>query len=142
MKLRRLASSSVALLISVAALRAAGGQAVPAPRSTASTKTWTSFRTQDGRPDLQGVWLNVFATPVERPEALQGKASLTDDEVAELKRRADRLFKETTSNSDFALGDSLFLAALANPDRYVSANGPGRVADLMLPREFDHRTSW
>jgi hypothetical protein len=142
MKLRTLASISVTLTISVVALVSTAAQDRGVPVTTkAETKTGTAPRTPDGSPDLQGVWLNVFATPVERPEALQGRASLTDDEVAELKRRADRLFKNSTSDSDFALGDSLFLAALANPDRYVSANGPGRAADLMLPREFDNRTS-
>src|SRR4030095_9157999 len=103
MKLRTLASISVTLMISVVALVSTAGQdrAVPVTTPTAATKTWTAPRTPDGPPDLQGVWLNRFATPAARPEALQRKASLTDDEVAELKRRADRLFKNTTSDSDF-----------------------------------------
>ena len=29
-------------------------------------------RTPDGQPDLQGVWLNASATPLERPKALEG----------------------------------------------------------------------
>jgi hypothetical protein len=60
----------------------------------------------DGHPDLQGVWLNNSATPLERPKLLEGRASLTDDEVAELRRRADRLFKNT--NADFAAGDAVY----------------------------------
>src|SRR6478752_825246 len=99
MKLRILGLTSVTLMMSVVELVSTADQdrAVPLSTPTAGTKTWTAPRTPDGSPDLQGVWLNVFATPVERPEALQGKASLTDDEVAELKRRADRLFKDTSS---------------------------------------------
>ena len=54
--------------------------------------------------------LNNSATPLERPKALEGRESLTDDEVAELRRRADRLFRNT--NADFAAGDAVFLAAL------------------------------
>ena len=42
----------------------------------------------DGQPDLQGVWLIHTATPLERPKALEGKARLTDEEVAEFRRRA------------------------------------------------------
>ena len=42
----------------------------------------------DGHPDLQGVWLNNSATPLERPKALEGGQLLTDAEVAELRRRA------------------------------------------------------
>src|SRR5262245_48709043 len=71
-----------------------------------------------GHPDLQGTWLNNSATPLERPAALQGRATLTDQEVAELRSRAERLFKNT--NADFAGGDAVFLAALANIDHFKS----------------------
>ena len=37
---------------------------------TAATKTWTLPLTPYGQPDLQGVWLNNSATPLERPKAL------------------------------------------------------------------------
>src|SRR5262245_13465695 len=79
---------------------------------------WTPPLTPDGQPDLQGVWLSKSATPLERPKALEGRASLTDAEVAELKARAARLFKD--GNSDFAAGDNFFLAAWSNLDRFKS----------------------
>ena len=47
-------------------------------------------RTPDGHPDLQGVWTNATITPMERPRALAGKATLTDAEAAghgEVRRR-------------------------------------------------------
>ena len=44
-------------------------------------------------PDLGGVYVNNDATPVERPKALEGRQFLTDAEVKELQKRADRLFK-------------------------------------------------
>lgn len=102
------------------------------------TRGWTPPLGPDGHPDLQGVWLNNSATPLERPKALEGRQSLTDEEVAELRRRADRLFKNT--NADFAGGDAVFLAALANVDRFTSPNATGS-SNEMIDREFDNRTS-
>ena len=92
----------------------------------------------DGHPDLQGVWLNNSATPLERPKLLEGRTSLTDEEVAELRRRADRLFKNT--NADFAAGDAVYLAALADIDRFKSTTSTGSTFE-MIEREFDNRTS-
>jgi hypothetical protein len=99
---------------------------------------WTADVAADGHPDLQGVWLNNSATPLERPKALAGRATLTDDEVAELRRRADRLFRNT--NADFAAGDAVFLAALADIDRFTSPTSTGSTYE-MIEREFDNRTS-
>ncbi len=83
--------------------------------------------------------MNDSATPLERPKALEGKQSLTDDEVIELKRRAAQIF-DAGSNSDFAGGDDVFLAALANPQRFRNPNATNS-AYSMVPREFDNRTS-
>jgi hypothetical protein len=92
----------------------------------------------DGHPDLQGVWLNNSATPLERPKALEGRSSLTDDEVADLRKRADRLFKNT--NADFAGGDAVYLAALADIDHFKSSTATGTTFE-MIERVFDNRTS-
>jgi hypothetical protein len=100
--------------------------------------TWKPPLGPDGHPDLSGVWLNNSATPLERPKALEGKATLTDEEIAELRRRADRLFKNT--NADFAGGDAVFLAALADIDRFTSSTSTGTTFE-MIEREFDNRTS-
>jgi len=44
-------------------------------------------RDPHGRPDLQGIWAYATVTPLERPDALAGKANFaTDDEVAEFER--------------------------------------------------------
>jgi hypothetical protein len=87
---------------------------------------------------LQGVWISNSATPLERPKQLEGKARLTDEEVAEFRRRAERLFK--SDNSDFAVGDGVFQAVLTNPDRYTNPNAT-HGANEMVDLEFDHRTS-
>ncbi len=40
-------------------------------------------RTADGRPDLQGTWDFAQLTPFERPSALAGKSSFSDEEAEE-----------------------------------------------------------
>ena len=101
-------------------------------------KNWTAPRTPDGQPDLQGVWLSKTATPLERPKALEERSQLTDEEVAELRARARRLFADGTA--DFAAGDAVFLAALANQDRFKSPTSTHNSED-MIEREFDRNTS-
>ena len=105
--------------------------------SAQTTHGWRPALTADGQPDLQGNWMNKNATPLERPKQLEGREFLTDAEVAELKARAVRIF--AGGNSDAANGDAVFLAALANVERYKSETATGRT--LFLDREFDNRTS-
>ena len=49
---------------------------------------WTTPRTAWGAPDLQGVWDYRTATPLERPNAFEGREFLTDDEVVAYEHRA------------------------------------------------------
>jgi hypothetical protein len=77
-----------AAALGCAAAVTAGAQ-VSNPSSTARSAEATRYvapRTADGRPDLQGVWANNMATPLERPKELAGKAVLTDAELEQLRR--------------------------------------------------------
>jgi hypothetical protein len=57
-----------------------------------ATLSGSPHRTPWGDPDLQGVWSNQTPTPLERPEALAGKHTLTEDEAAEFEKTSlDRL---------------------------------------------------
>ncbi len=140
---RRLVASMAALAIVSAALHAAVSAArqADAPdvnaRKAVATRTWKPPRTSDGHPDLQGVWLSNVATPLERPKALEGRQFLTDTEVADLKARADQLFK--SGDRDFAAGDNVFLEALTNGQLKRGFSTENSVG--MIDREFENRTS-
>ncbi|MGD0435032.1 MAG: hypothetical protein ABSB86_01100 [Bryobacteraceae bacterium] len=96
-------------------------------------------RTPDGHPDLQGNWLNRSATPFERPKELAGRVSLTDEEVAELNRRAKKIFSGG-GGSDAAGPEEYFMAAFRNVEQFKSGGATDsseRVAELVI----DNRTS-
>jgi hypothetical protein len=84
------------------------------------------------------VWVNRAATPLERPKALEGRATLTDEEVARMRAAAGRLFQD--GSGDFLAGDNVFLAALGGLTTYKNPNST-HTTDDMPPREFDDRTS-
>jgi hypothetical protein len=72
---------------------------------------WVVPRTADGRPDLEGVWENNSATPLERPRQLADKPRLSDEELESFKRRAAALFGP---EQDAIFGDALYAALLAH----------------------------
>src|SRR5271170_2606995 len=114
---------------------AAHGQSAPARKPDAARAI---PRTPDGHPDLQGTWLNNSATPLERPKELEGRQSLTDEEVAELNRRAKRIF--ASGDSDAAAPDAYFLSAFRNVQQYKSGGATDsseRVTELII----DNRTA-
>ena len=64
---------------------------------TKGPSSWSSQRTSWGDPDLQGVWTNATATPLERPKELEGRPVLTDRERLDLDRQVAQ--KNSTDNA-------------------------------------------
>jgi hypothetical protein len=130
----------------------AQGQVAPRPASASAKdvkQSWKPVRTLDGQPDLQGVWANNTATPMERPKELAGRTSLTDQEVATMRKKAAELYN---GGGDAAFGDTIFQTVLAGVKE--SASGPHKKAanefdggtgdyssEWIVAREWDNRTS-
>ncbi|HLK48345.1 MAG TPA: hypothetical protein VKT49_09435 [Bryobacteraceae bacterium] len=120
-------------------------QSVNAKPAKTESQTWTVPRTGFGQPDLQGVWANNNATPLERPKVLAGRPYLTEQEVAALKKKAHELFDD--GNSDAAFGDSVFTSVLANVkgEKAGFKSTDGQTGDYssvwLVERNFDNRTS-
>ena len=137
MRNRYVVAFAVMVLVAVAPVAAAG----QAPNG------WTVPRTADGHPDLQGIWASDSATPLQRPEELADKVTLSDEEVATLAARAAELFDGET---DAAFGESIFRAALADRQDYQSGDGVTKETPKgtgnynqfwLIDRWFDNRTS-
>ena len=107
-------------------------------------QSWTPPRTPDGHPDLQGFWANNIATPLERPKELAGRATLTDQEVAAMRKKGHELFG---GHGDAAFGDGLYHAVLANvlgtKNGFVSTDGEtGDYSSVwIVERVWENRTS-
>jgi hypothetical protein len=119
-----------------------GAQTQPKAKPAAQAKAWTpGQKTPDGQPDIQGIWANNNITPMERPQAWEGKATLTDQELADVRRAVSEI---VSNDGDAQFGDSLVLAALQkmkNPTSTDRATGNYNQFWL-VDRDFvDNRTS-
>ena len=107
----------------------------------AAESGWKAPRNAFGQPDLQGVWANNIATPLERPEALAGRETLTDAELAAIRQRAESLFG--LDSDDAAFGDSVFNLALNGAESFTSTDAAtGNYNQFWVAeRDWDNRTS-
>ncbi|HJN46752.1 MAG: hypothetical protein CL477_19115 [Acidobacteria bacterium] len=110
------------------------------PAAVSAQQNWTVPRTPAGQPDLQGVWANNTATPLERPAAFEGKDALTDEELAIYQARAAAL--RDSEQAGNLLGDLLIQQVLEDPNFREFDPGTGNYNSFWLvERELDNRTS-
>jgi hypothetical protein len=109
------------------------------PRSGDSSRPYVVARNAFGQPDLEAVWTNDSITPLQRPAAWAGKTSLTDAEVAQLKKSSQKLEEA----GDALFGDELIIDALDGKQQSASHDTEtGNYNGFWLPnRDIDNRTS-
>ena len=118
MSYRSFAAMGALALMLAAALAGQTPGAAPKPKAKSSAVP----RTPDGHPDLQGVWTNATITPMERPAAMAGKATLTDAEAVALEKNAENELAKVDGASEHPL-----LAA-------AGSNGTGGYNVLFIDR--------
>ena len=106
---------------------------------SAAPSRWSLPRMPDGHPDFQGVWANNGMTPLERPKQFGLRATMTDAELADLKKRAAALM----DGGDAFFADELFNAALEGKAKFSSADTQTGNYDQtwLSDRIWDNRTS-
>ncbi|MXY18342.1 MAG: hypothetical protein F4Y57_15490 [Acidobacteria bacterium] len=123
------------LRVAAAVLALAACSAAPAFGQTPDA--WEPPRMPDGRPDLQGVWVNNVATPLQRLPAMADRSHLSEEEVAALEERAERIF--ANGRSAFTTPEGAFRAALQDVETY---NGESTSSSIgMIDITFTDRTS-
>ena len=127
--------------LAVIALAAGAAVAQQSNPEAGEEASWTAPRTAFGHPDLQGVWANNNATPLQRPEVLGDRERLTEEELAAIRSRADELF--ALDAGDAAFGDTVFTAALNEVQNFSSRDtATGNYNQFwMVERDWDDRTS-
>ena len=122
------------------ALAVAAYAALAAAPAAGQEAGWTVPRTVHGHPDLQGIWANDSATPLERPAGFEGRPVLTDEEFALFKERAAEL---TSASGDAGFLDEVFLAAASGAEEFETfCAGTGNYNNFWLTeRHFENRTS-
>jgi hypothetical protein len=100
---------------------------------------WSVPRMPDGRPDFQGVWANNGMTPLERPKQFGLRATMTDAELADVKKRATAMM----DGGDAFFADELFTAAIDGKTTFSSSDTQvGNYDQTWLSdRVWDNRTS-
>ena len=128
----RMTATIVAALAFMVVVRLAG-------QSAKGKTAWTVSRMVDGHPDMQGVWANNSMTPLERPTQFGMRATLTDVELDDLKKKAKALM----DGGDAFFGDELFNAAVSGKTKFTSSDTQTGNYDQtwLSERVFDNRTS-
>ena len=81
-----LIAAAIVAAVGIAAALNLAPAADPAPADGGAAPWRTAF----GHPDLQGVWALQTLTPLERPQEFAGRATLTEEEAAQIEEEAAR----------------------------------------------------
>src|SRR5579863_1649522 len=100
----------ISLLVSIIAL--------PLLAQTAAKKTYTPPKTSWGDPDLQGQWPATANIPMQRPANLGERAILTDEELAQREKQAQK--QAEADSEEFSSGSS---NVTINPPSYWVEHG-------------------
>ncbi|NKB35378.1 MAG: hypothetical protein GKR91_19945 [Pseudomonadales bacterium] len=104
---------------------------------TAQDVSW-NVHTEDGHPNLQGVWGNNTITPVERPDRFGERQYLTDEEQILLERRIREIAEE---DGDALFGDGVFEAAFSGDVRSYDPSTGNYDQSWLVERSVHNRTS-
>src|SRR5258708_530899 len=77
-------------------LTVAAGQS----QTAGAAKTTPAIKTSWGDPDLQGIWTDDYATPLQRNTQYAGREFFTDAERAELDRRSASILRREYRDRD------------------------------------------
>ena len=112
---------------------------VPLTAAAQSDELARPTKTLWGDPNLQGVWANNSATPLQRPDAFADKALLTEEELAALQQGAS----EVLDGDDAFFGDDFITAALSEDKQFRSFDTEtGNYNQFWLvDRTIENRTS-
>jgi hypothetical protein len=92
------------------------------------TKPWTPPKTPWGDPDLQGIWPGNMGVPLQRPESLGTRATLTDAEFAQKEAQARKQAQADSEST--AASDSK--ATIGPPSYWVERGTPTRQTSLIV----------
>ena len=134
----RPAATCILIGLALSATVVVRGQ-TPASAQATAGKGYSVSRMPDGRPDFQGVWANNGMTPLERPRQFGMRATMTDAELADLKKKAATLM----DGGDAFFADELINAAIDGKTKFTSADTQvGNYDQTWLSeRIWDNRTS-
>jgi hypothetical protein len=111
------------------------------------TKSWTPPKTPWGDPDLQGLWPGNMGVPLQRPENLGTRTTLTDAEFAQkeaqAKKQAQADSQSTAASDSVGIGPPSYWVERGTPSRQTSLiiDPPNGRLPPLTPQEQDLRKS-
>jgi hypothetical protein len=92
-----------------------------------SGQSWTPPKTPWGDPDLQGMWPGNMGVPLQRPEKLGTRTTLTDEEFAQKEAQARKQAQADSQST--AASDSV---GIGPPSYWVERGTPSRQTSLII----------